>query len=114
MKAKEYAHCGFPEVGYSKYAEMMVDMGFKVARIEQTETPQVTNLLGCIQFAHHKMCVLDSVLQMMEERCKKMGRTTKFDKVVRREICQMTSRGTRLAVTGSDADTSYLMAISGN
>ena len=41
MKAKEYAHCGFPEVGYQKYADMLVDMGFKVARIEQTETPAV-------------------------------------------------------------------------
>ena len=41
MKAKEYAHCGFPEVGYQKYADMLVDMGFKVAPIEQTETPAV-------------------------------------------------------------------------
>ena len=50
----------------------------------------------------------------MEDRCKTMkGRPTKFDKVVRREICQMTSRGTRMAAAGSSEDMTYLTAISG-
>ncbi|KAG8184513.1 hypothetical protein JTE90_002359 [Oedothorax gibbosus] len=67
------AHSGFPEIAFGKYADCLVEKGYKVARVEQTETPQ-----------------------MMEQRCKKMGRqTTKFDKVVAREICQITSKGTK-------------------
>lgn len=45
----------------------------KVARIEQTETPD-----------------------MMQERVKQMKKSTKFDKVVSREICQVTNRGTQV------------------
>ena len=43
-----------------------------MARIEQTETPD-----------------------MMAERCKKLARPTKFDRVVERQLCQITSKGTR-------------------
>merc|ERR550534_3374380 len=51
---------------------------------------------------------------MMEDRCKTMkGRPTKFDKVVRREICQITTTGTRLGLTTGSDDLSYLTAISG-
>lgn len=46
-----------------------MEQGFKVARVEQTETPD-----------------------MMNERCKNK-KTTKFDKVVNREICQITTKG---------------------
>ena len=35
----ETAHAGFPEVAYSRYATTLVEKGYKVARIEQTETP---------------------------------------------------------------------------
>lgn len=35
----KYAHCGFPEAGYAKFAEILVCRGHKVARVEQTETP---------------------------------------------------------------------------
>ena len=88
MKHREIAHVGFPEIGFKKYADQLVDLGYKVARIEQTETPA-----------------------MMETRCKTMARpTTKFDKVVRREICQVYSRGTLM---GSNCTESYLTAISG-
>ena len=61
--------------------------GFKVARIEQTETPAD-----------------------LEVRVKKMSRPTKFDKVVRREICQITTLGTK--INGS-RENSYLTAICG-
>lgn len=44
-----------------------------MARIEQTETPD-----------------------MMQERVKQMKKSTKFDKVVSREICQVTNRGTQV------------------
>ncbi|KAH7642757.1 dna mismatch repair protein msh6-like protein [Dermatophagoides farinae] len=85
------AHAGFPEKSYKKYADALVQKGYKVARVEQTETPE-----------------------MVTERCKKMKRTTKFDKVVKREICRISSIGTRY-MSDIDADTfldytSYLMA----
>ena len=88
MKSKEIAHVGFPEIGFNKYAEELVALGYKVARIEQTETPA-----------------------MMETRCRSMARpATKFDKVVKREICQVSSRGTMM---GSNSTESYLTAIVG-
>ncbi|GIY02744.1 hypothetical protein CEXT_744411 [Caerostris extrusa] len=68
----DFAHSGFPEIAFGRYSECLIEKGYKVARVEQTETPQ-----------------------MMEERCKKMRYSTKYDKVVAREICQITSKGTR-------------------
>ena len=35
----DVAHAGFPEVAYGRYASTLVEKGYKVARIEQTETP---------------------------------------------------------------------------
>ena len=66
------AHCGFPERAFAKHSSILVEKGYKVARVEQTETPE-----------------------MMEKRVKSTSRPTKFDKVVKRELCQITSRGTR-------------------
>jgi len=88
----DVAHAGFPEVAYSRYAATLVEKGYKVARIEQTETPA-----------------------MMEERVKKMSRPTKFDKVVEREVCQVSSKGTRinnfLDSDNFEGEPSYLFAI---
>ncbi|XP_005181193.2 probable DNA mismatch repair protein Msh6 [Musca domestica] len=87
----EFAHSGFPEVSFDKMASILVERGYKVARVEQTETPD-----------------------MMTERCKRI-KATKFDKVVRREICQVMNRGTR--VFGSQCSitpnyqASYMLAI---
>ena len=39
----DYAHSGFPEISYSRYSNMLIQKGFKVARIEQTETPDMMN-----------------------------------------------------------------------
>ncbi|XP_076033999.1 DNA mismatch repair protein Msh6 isoform X2 [Oratosquilla oratoria] len=72
MMKGEVAHSGFPEIAYGRYSATLIDKGYKVARIEQTETPD-----------------------MMEQRCKKIPRPTKFDKVVKREVCQLTTKGTR-------------------
>lgn len=36
----EMAHAGFPEAAYSKFSNMLVNKGYRVARVEQTETPQ--------------------------------------------------------------------------
>lgn len=65
----QFAHSGFPESAYGKMASSLIEQGFKVARVEQTETPE-----------------------MMAERCK-MKKSSKFDKVVNREICQISSKG---------------------
>ena len=37
----DYAHSGFPEIAYSRYAQSLVQKGYKVARVEQTETPSM-------------------------------------------------------------------------
>lgn len=61
------AHCGFPEKAYGKFSEQLVSLGYRVARIEQTETP--------------------------DEQKKRTG---KASGPVRREICGILSAGTRM------------------
>ena len=39
MGNKDIAHCGFPEPAFQQYCEVLVNLGYKVARVEQTETP---------------------------------------------------------------------------
>lgn len=73
----EYAHSGFPEKAYDKMASTLVERGYKVARIEQVETPA-----------------------MMEKRCDADGKRTKNDKVVRREICQVSNIATQMYSSG--------------
>ncbi|CAH0731815.1 unnamed protein product, partial [Brenthis ino] len=65
----DFAHSGFPESAYSRMATTLISKGYKVVRVEQTETPD-----------------------MMQERCKKSGQSSK---VVRREVCQVSVRGAR-------------------
>ncbi|XP_036147263.1 probable DNA mismatch repair protein Msh6 isoform X2 [Monomorium pharaonis] len=88
----EFAHSGFPEIGYGRYSASLIERGYKVARIEQTENPE-----------------------MMAARCSKMIRPTKFDKVVKREICQVSTRGTRvytpLDVEASTPNSNYLLSL---
>lgn len=67
------AHAGFPEISYEKYSKQLIDKGYRVIRIEQTETPA-----------------------MMEDRCRETGRRGKFDKVVQREVCRITTKGTQM------------------
>lgn len=88
----EFAHSGFPEQAYDRMVTGLIERGYKVARVEQTETPD-----------------------RMTERVKKMTNATKFDKVVSREICQVTNKGTQVfsqqvRVT-VDHQPNYLMAI---
>lgn len=73
----EYAHSGFPESAYDKMASTLIERGYKVARVEQTETPT-----------------------MMDKRIEKEGKHSKFDKIVRREMCQISSQGTQIHSTG--------------
>lgn len=67
-----WAHSGFPEIGFARFSDVLVQKGYKVARVEQTETPE-----------------------MMEARCKTMAKATRFDRVVKREVCRIITRGTQ-------------------
>lgn len=83
---KDIAHCGFPESAFQLYADQLVDRGHRVIRIEQTETPA-----------------------MMAVRCKSLTRPTKFDKVVRREVCQKLSAGTRITAPNESDDSLHAL-----
>lgn len=93
MGKNEFAHSGFPESAYEKMAVQLVERGYKVARVEQTENPA-----------------------MMEARCKREGTTGKFSKVMKREICQITDRGTQIFSNGqqklvTSSDPNFLLSI---
>ncbi|XP_026882910.2 DNA mismatch repair protein Msh6 [Electrophorus electricus] len=87
-----WAHSGFPEIGFGRFSGVLVQKGYKVARVEQTETPE-----------------------MMEARCKTMLRPTKFDRVVRREVCRIITRGTQtysvLDGAPSESQSKYLLSV---
>lgn len=86
------AHSGFPEISYEKYSKILIDRGYRVIRIEQTETPA-----------------------MMEDRCRETGRKGKFDKVVQREVCRITTKGTQMLGTMESifhsSQNQYLLAV---
>uniref|UniRef100_A0A1I8BU48 DNA mismatch repair protein n=1 Tax=Meloidogyne hapla TaxID=6305 RepID=A0A1I8BU48_MELHA len=79
MRGK-YAHCGFPEASYGRYAEQLVNKGYKVARIEQTETPE--------QLAERQKKSKNSSNNCSSPRIER-------EKVVRRELCRLTTIGTK-------------------
>lgn len=39
MGNNNFAHSGFPESAYEKMVSTLVEKGYKVARVEQTENP---------------------------------------------------------------------------
>jgi len=71
MKGKE-AHAGFPEAAYGTMSSRLVQAGYKVARVEQTETPA-----------------------MLAQRKKRTPKGKKKPAVVNREVCSVLSVGTR-------------------
>jgi DNA mismatch repair protein MSH6 len=75
------AHAGFPEVGYGPAADKLVRAGYKVARVEQTETPE-----------------------QLKERKAKMTKGQKKPAVVNREVCSILSLGTRTFCALDDKD----------
>ncbi|XP_077138552.1 DNA mismatch repair protein Msh6 [Ranitomeya variabilis] len=87
-----WAHSGFPEIAFGRFSDVLVQKGYKAARVEQTETPD-----------------------MMEARCKSMSHPTKFDKVVRREICRIITKGTQtysvLDGSPSESHSKYLLCL---
>jgi DNA mismatch repair protein MSH6 len=66
-----FAKSGFPEISYGVFADKLVRAGYKVARVEQTETPEQ--------------------LDVRKKRYKGKG----MPKVVNREICSVMTIGTR-------------------
>lgn len=87
-----WAHSGFPEIGFARFSNVLVMKGYKVARVEQTETPE-----------------------MMEARCKTMAKPTKFDRVVKREVCRIITRGTQtysvLDGAPSESQSKFLLSV---
>lgn len=87
-----WAHSGFPEIGFGRFSDVLVQKGYKVARVEQTETPE-----------------------MMEARCKTIVKPTKFDRVVRREVCRIITRGTQtysvLDGAPSESQSKFLLSL---
>ncbi|KAL6600784.1 hypothetical protein ACP70R_045069 [Stipagrostis hirtigluma subsp. patula] len=83
----EQPHCGFPEKNLSLNLEKLAKKGYRVLVVEQTETPE-----------------------QLEVRRKEMG--TK-DKVVRREICAMVTKGTLTEgeCLLANPDPSYLLSV---
>ena len=86
MKGAE-AHAGFPEISYGMMSDKLVSLGYRVARVEQTETPQ-----------------------QLKERNASAAKGVKKDGAVRRDLCGIKSRGTRTGgvldvYAGKQADT---------
>lgn len=46
MGNKDNAHAGFPEAAFAKYAQQLVDRNYRVARVEQTQTPAQMKAAG--------------------------------------------------------------------
>ncbi|KAJ4838664.1 DNA mismatch repair protein msh6 [Turnera subulata] len=80
-------HCGFPEKNFSMNVEKLARKGYRVLVVEQTETPE-----------------------QLEIRRKEKGSK---DKVVKREICAVVTKGTLTEgeLLTANPDASYLMAI---
>ncbi|KAK1281168.1 DNA mismatch repair protein MSH6 [Acorus gramineus] len=83
----EQPHCGFPEKNFSLNLEKLAKKGYRVLVIEQTETPEQLDL-----------------------RRKEMGSK---DKVVKREICAVVTRGTLTEgeLLSTNPDSAYLMSV---
>ncbi|XP_047334362.1 DNA mismatch repair protein MSH6-like [Impatiens glandulifera] len=83
----EQPHCGFPEKNFSVNVEKLAQKGYRVLVVEQTETPE-----------------------QLEIRRKEQGVK---DKVVKREICAVVSKGTLTEgeILSANPEASYLMAI---
>ncbi|KAL5560992.1 hypothetical protein UlMin_030739 [Ulmus minor] len=86
----EQPHCGFPEKNFSMNVEKLATKGYRVLVVEQTETPE-----------------------QLELRRKEKGSK---DKVVKREICAVVTKGTLTEgeILKTNPDASYLMAVTEN
>ncbi|CAA0843178.1 DNA mismatch repair protein MSH6 [Striga hermonthica] len=83
----EQPHCGFPEKNFSMNVEKLARKGYRVLVVEQTETPE-----------------------QLELRRKEKGSK---DKVVKREICAVVTKGTLTEgeMLSTNPDAFYLLAV---
>ncbi|KAK4418061.1 DNA mismatch repair protein MSH6 [Sesamum alatum] len=83
----EQPHCGFPEKNFSMNVEKLARKGYRVLVVEQTETPE-----------------------QLELRRREKGSK---DKVVKREICGVVTKGTLTEgeMLSTNPDASYLLAV---
>ncbi|KAG9457908.1 hypothetical protein H6P81_002416 [Aristolochia fimbriata] len=83
----EQPHCGFPEKNFALNVEKLAKKGYRVLVVEQTETPE-----------------------QLEVRRKEMGSK---DKVVRREICAVITKGTLTdgEIVSMNPDASYIISV---
>jgi DNA mismatch repair protein MSH6 len=82
-------HVGFPEKALERYAISLVSKGFKVAVVEQTETPK-----------------------QMEERLKSSNRKSgaiKEEKTIKRELVEVMTKGTYSSI--NDPEPKYLLSL---
>ncbi|KAG7400277.1 DNA mismatch repair protein msh6 [Phytophthora boehmeriae] len=85
------AHSGFPEIAYSKMSSQLVAKGYRVARVEQTETPEMLKVRN--------------------------SSAAKKAKVVRREVCSLLSIGTNTVsfldapISSQDQVSKHLLAL---
>lgn len=86
----EQPHCGFPEKNFSMNVEKLARKGYRVLVVEQTETPE-----------------------QLELRRKEKGSK---DKVVKREICAVITKGTLTEgeMLSANPDACFLMAVTEN
>lgn len=83
----EQPHCGFPEKNFSTNVEKLARKGYRVLVVEQTETPE-----------------------QLEIRRREEGSK---DKVVKREICAVVTKGTLTEgeMLSTNPDASYIMSV---
>lgn len=87
-----FAHSGFPEIAFGRYSDTLVNKGYKVGRVEQTETPDQNAL-----------------------RIKKNA-LPRQEKTLRREICRIITKGTQslgslTSCKGMNSGNNFLLAI---
>ncbi|XP_013386030.1 DNA mismatch repair protein Msh6 [Lingula anatina] len=82
-----FAHSGFPEIAYSRYADTLIQKGYKAARVEQMESQESA-----------------------EEKA-----AGKANKLMQRELCRITSKGTKtfnfMDGDSTESGSDYLLAI---
>ena len=84
MRGK-FAHAGFPEVRFEHFTSMLLNKGFKVARVEQTETQEQNK----------------ERVKRSEDWVGKKKSLSKFEKQTRREVCRIETPGTKIIIKTS-------------
>lgn len=91
MGGAKKLHVGFPEKALDKYLGVLVNNGYKVAVIEQTETPKQ--------------------MEQRQQRERSMGQGGKKEKCVQRDICYVHTKGTYKDPNSSGYEPRFVLAI---